>query len=443
MGQAPIRTVPSVPPWRIRLRRGGVFWRPEAGGRTSFAPYRRECGWIPLLGLLLVAGGCADSGPSPVTLNTVERWLLRYTAPPPKGLPAPRPPRMVYIDAEALAHHAPDWQLADALENLSRPVPPRLLEQALPVPPAPLTPLRVAMTPEAVMPAVTLKAGPNPALVRGEEIRAVDALVADAQQRQTKLAAAEYDIANQHLQQQIAAAQRQRLVELQPAQLSPEDQNRLTNLRLSLLRNLSRTPQERAASEAELDQLLRTWSDELRQQEAAHRARMDEIYNRIPAQMRAAGESQIAAAAATKQADRLLQRETVRDQQEDLIGADLAAAQLAIEAHLPAGLTLSPGGETSWPQEFRNLPPEVTSTARFPYSGAGSVPISTPDSAGESTRIARLRAKARLDADAWARLAALKLGAVWSQNRRYPDETKAALAVLFSSMSTGTHPNTL
>lgn len=416
---------------------------PRANPRST--PRSRPAGWQTVLAKWFQAASRPRAGAAPTARA------------------ATRPE--VTIDVAAIARRHPAWRLADALER-GGPVPVALstlqLSRQRLAAPMPFGPLRVAPPGGAAgfsrdeLRVEVKELGRLEVEARVKQERAINAFIADVTTRQTAARSAEAQALRAGLEEDVAAAKRLNLPELQPALPSDPVQLEMTNLRLDLLRNVYTTPQARAQALQRLHELEAQWEATLRSQEAQRLQELQEARVQRPLQIREQGEAHIKAtldAAAQRDA---AARQSVLSAQQARIVQDLKPDQPGLAITLPAaslpGQQLPGQGAAGAQASGQQHPAAARHPGVLPVSGPQNIhktspPAATsaaykslPDQSGRrAEEIRALRAQAWSDARRWTRIAASRAGWHWNEgagNRGgavsnvLPDRTQDVLRIL-------------
>ena len=376
--------------------------------------------------------GSVSAALAKIDADTVRAWVNRWTA--PSGVAAAGRPPEVRIDADALARRHPAWLLADTLQEggilPSSPQIARVL--AVPAPNFSPLPLPDVLERTQVLPARTVGENFDSTAARNRQAAALNRFFNSAEARDALRARDEAFLARRALEDAIAATQRTAISELDLSLISPEVALELTNLRLQLLRALSRTPAQRAATRAEIREIEERYARILAEQLALQAARQREANIDLPIRQRREGLARIERESQTNAQQEAQQRRAVSIETRSRLERDFARESADLRLVLPPArsvgdLAVRPQRPNS--QFFETSAPNPASIGpRENEALASTQPI-------DSQVASRLRAKARSEARQWARLVAAQLGSRWNNKPGNPDRTAAALAILFPTSS--------
>lgn len=383
-----------------------------------------------------------------IDAQTMRAWVNRWTS--LEGATHQNGPRLVRIDAEILARRHPAWRLADALEagtiSPSAPQIARELDLAEPgaIPPNGRLGALDGFGAMRILPAVTLRDKAAISVESAKQSAALYSFFRAAAARDRRREADEAFLSRRALEDAIAAARNRAVPELDLSQIPPEVALELTNLRLQLLRNLSKTPAQRAAAREEIRRIEARINQVWREETARQAARIRAARVDLPNQMRRAEQERIARQARSETQQRAAARRAVERETLNLLRPDVRA-DAALRLDLPPAHTLSPPDFTpSSALESRALRPDAQffeTAARRASSQAltskereavtnSRIPFARSKRSTPAT-IAILRQKARSQAAEWAQLVAGNLGATRTDLSGAPDATEAALEILF------------
>ncbi|HEX8463979.1 MAG TPA: hypothetical protein VF627_05110, partial [Abditibacterium sp.] len=225
------------------------------------------------------------------------------------------------------------------------------------------------------------------------------------------------------------AARRGAVAELDLSLVPPEVALELTNLRLQLLRNLAKTPAQRAAAREELEAIEARYAQIWREQTALQAERLRQLTLEAPARAAREGLASIAqenaAATRTRAAARRAEERRLAAQ----LAADLARSGTDLSLRLPAA-RIVPAVQSARQQSNS----QVFETSSAPLASAEAIearPLSSTRRL-DAALLAGLRRQARDEAREWARLVAARWGSRWSQKPDVPDRTGAAVQELFA-----------
>lgn len=377
-----------------------------------------------------------------IDAETVRAYLERWTKAEKTTLSGARP--AVYIDSNALARRHPAWRLADGLERGAVSPSDPQIQRAL---------ARVQVQNRfagggagAGIAARQLEKG---RIVPGQIVRAeagnpasvslrngeLDPFFAQSAARDALRARDEAFLARRAIEDAAELARRGAVPEADLPELTPEEALELLNLRLQLLRNLSRTPAQRLAAREEIRVIEARYAALLKAQADAQAARLRAATRDIPNQTRRAGLLQIERAARLTAQKQAAIRRDLLSENRLRVRRDLASAS-ALQLELPKvfSLDLRSSARTQNALDFSSskLPTDFFETARL--SGASKAPLESiqlPARQDRAKTVRRLRQQARLEAAQWARRIASHRGATWSQAKIAPDATAEAIKVAF------------
>ncbi len=370
---------------------------------------------------------------------TLRAYVERWTNPEKAGVSNARP--AIYIDPDALERRHPAWRLANEMERGAvSPSSPRILRALAPISvenrlagdpgKAPQSPSNRAVS------GVVISDRDANRAVNSSSNRGLDQFFAQSAAREALRARDETFLARRALDDATALARRGAVSEADLPTLSPEEALELLNLRLELLRNLSRTPAQREAAREEIRAIEARYAALLKRQTEAQAARLRAATLDIPNRLRREGLLQIerqARITARKQAD--LRRELAQETRA-LARRDFASLP-ALQVELPKVRPLSSTGiSRSFAPSAPQPPAEFFETARLGRASNAPLEAQRTDSIQNRAQIVvRLRRQARFEALQWARRAASNLGGTWSQSKTAPDRTQSALEILFPTTS--------
>lgn len=370
-----------------------------------------------------------------IDAQTVRAYIARWTKPDEIARAGAR--RAVFINAEVLARRHPAWRLADDLERGAvSPSTPRIARALQTEKTASFlarnTPEKLASLTRD-FPGAVLNVGGADSISGARQNRALDQFLAQSANRDTLRAREDAFLARRALEAATDLARRGAVAELDLPVLPPDVALELLNLRLELLRNLARTPAQRAATRVEIRAIEARYEAILKQQTNLQAARLRAATVDMPERVRREGLQKLESAAqitAQKQAQsrRALALETQARWRRDLESSD--ALRLVLP---PVRSVLRPETRVSNPVSPRAFTTKADFFEPTPSAVASNAPLETRTTAtGARARIAnQLRQKARLDAAQWARSCAATLGATWNNSRSAPDVTNQALQIVF------------
>ncbi len=395
-----------------------------------------------------------------IDAKTVTAWVNRWTS--SNATFAGNEARPVRIDVETLARRHPAWRLADLLERGAiSPAAPQIARALKPFgevrgnaafESAAFDPtFSGAFGETRILPARTLRDqsggfGASTANRSG----AFDEFFRDLATRDALRARDDEFLARRALEDSIAAAQNGAVPELNLSMMPPELVLELTNLRLQLLRNLSKTPAARAAVREEIRAIqTRTdqiWRDETARQAALLRAARFEI----PLEKRRQGNAEIARQSRLSLQNRAETRRAVAREMDIAANSSPTTAprsEADLKLEWPATRALSNsdfGAFAGSRSRFPRSDPQFFETgnqkpaSEAPFEAERILQRAANDQTGKRSTsgiVTALRREARVKATEWAQLAALRLGARRSQAPESPDATAAALEILFPTSS--------
>ncbi|HEX9998564.1 MAG TPA: hypothetical protein VGB45_15600 [Abditibacterium sp.] len=367
-----------------------------------------------------------------IDAKTVRAWVDRWSA--PGGLAAQNRPRAVRIDAETLARRHPAWLLANSLENGTiSPASPQIARVlAMSGPSTSLTlPLKPSEATQTLPPKVV---GENfeGNTAKNRQNAALNRFFADAAARDALRGRDEAFLSRRALEDSIAAAQRGAVDAIDLSLVPPDVALELTNLRLQLVRNLAKTPAERAAARAELERIEERYAQIWREQTALQAARLREVSRDLPTRQRREGLERITRESAIQTEKRNEARREATQIASARLSQDFGDRNADLRLVLPparAVRSVSGIGSNLDNLQFEGFietnPTVLPSMAAREKEALGSA-VSF-----QSQQTAKLRAKARSEAKQWATLVAMQLGSQWDNAPSNPDRTAAALAILF------------
>jgi hypothetical protein len=426
------------PPRRPSLgRSGGVFLL-----ALGLAPLLGGCSWTPP-SLLPVATPppvavqrqkeaarfrSVNEAFSKLDAKTVNAWIDRWTN--PGAASRPGAPKAVRIDTDALARRHPAWQLAAALEKGAISPDSPQIARALAVGGPAFTPASLPgdLTPVTRVPVRTVRDRFNGQQARQRQSDALDQFFTSAAARDRLRDRDEAYLARRNLEDAIAAAQRGAVAELDLSLIPDDVALELTNLRLELLRTLSRTAAQRAASRARIQAIEARFVELWRQQTELQAARVREATIGLPARLRLEGRARIEREAQSEAEKRSLTRLAVAQEAKRDLRADFARPVPDLTLVLPATRRV---GDV--PIRTGRRGAELFETMPLPLSSTGRRNRQALATSGrfDSRVVSALRAKAQREAREWATLVAAQLGSRWDNNLSNPDKTATALAILF------------
>ncbi len=383
-----------------------------------------------------------------IDAKTVTAWVNRWTS---SEATAPQNgPKLVRIDTEVLARRHPAWLLADAVERGTiEPTAPqigRVLNVAMASGNASTSGQNAALDAEnafsavRIQPAVTLREKTEFAGAAVRQSAALEGFFRSVASRDAVRGRDEAILSRRALEDSIATAQRGAVPELDLSLLPPEITLELTNLRLQLLRNLSKTPAQRAAAREEIRIIEARYAQILREETARQAAKLRQARIETPRQNRSAGLEKIAREIELEAQNRAGSRRSLALEAQNRVRVDFDSNS-TLNLALPSSRALSragfnsPGFDPAGVSARSNLPDaQFFETAA---SGAASqAPIPNGRELAASKKPARsvvaaLRGRARKEAGEWAQLVAGNLGATWSASPNAPDATQEALEKLF------------
>jgi hypothetical protein len=366
--------------------------------------------------------------------KTVRSWIERWTA-TLEGSQT-RGPRAVRIDADVLARRHPAWILADELQKgaISPAAPQIARVMAVASPGVSIASAPGVSLPVSTLPARTLSENFDGEAARLRQNIALDKFFASAQARDALRGRDQAFLDARALEDAIASAQRGAVAELDLSLVPPDIALKMTNLRLQLLRSLSRTSAQRAASRAELQALQAEFVELWRQQTELQAARMREATINLPARLRSEGLERIAQSSQTEARKRFELRRVVAAEAKSRLRGDFIEGSPDLRLTLPATRRVGSvaarsvsGGGTSASQLIETTP------GKLPSVGIRNEGALLSRGGGDAKIVATLRSKARLEARQWASLVAAQLGSQWNNSASNPDRTAAALSILFPS----------
>ncbi len=365
-----------------------------------------------------------------IDAQTVRAWVNRWSA--PQGSSRAGAPREVSIDVEALARRHPAWILAEGLESGAvapdAPQIGRVLAVAAPAFPRVVAGENRVRT--SVLPARAVGENFDGLAARRRQDAALDRFFASAAARQSQRERDEAFLARRTLEDSIAAAGRGAVGEIDLSLLPPDVVLELTNLRLELLRNVAKTPAERAAASREIEAIEARYAAILSRQTALLEARLREATRDLPARQRREGLARLEREAQAEAQNRAAARREVSRESKNRLARDFGRENADLRLVLPpARAVKSASARENSPasQSFETAPALGASSGALKTRSAS---LATP-ARFETPTISRLRAKARLEARQWATLVAAQLGSRWNNEPGNPDRTAAALAILF------------
>ncbi len=399
-----------------------------------------------------------------IDAETVRAYIARWTQTPQNTAPGAR--RAVRIDAETLARRHPAWQLAGALENgaiePSNPQIAHVLLSAASVVAEGADASMLAAAPfsttsrtiAGVVVSANRGSAARTSAARTAQSRALDLLLAQSVARDATRARDVALLSRRALDDTVARAARGTVSPSQVPLLAPDLALELLNLRLQLLRNLARTPQQRAASRQQIRAIEARYNALLQREAAAQAASLRAATLEIPAQIRREGLLQIERDAGNAARQNAQIRAALAQQTRAQIRRDFAP-ESALQLALPPLRALPPlalppfalpnsAASPLIAADSSGAAPQFFETAR--QIDASKAPLAAKGEFSSRSRAqiaALLRRKARLDAALWSRSYAAHLGATWRQNAATasskapapdvttPDLTAAALQTIF------------
>lgn len=424
--------------------------------------FKRWCG-VAVCGVFLLAGCAAPPASPPVATKklvvknpnpklenpfsqaVVKRWLQNATASQVKNLQptSPQKPPAVYMNLDVLARRHPAWQLADALQNgAALPAAPKVsapqtvganLSSSSSRNNAPALPSPIPDR-ALVLPASQISSSAPKRSLRAEQEAALANFLAATQSRRDADVRSLTNLQINALEDEAEVAARRAVPELDPLLPAERTQLELINLRLQLLRNIPKTPEEEAAANARLDELEARWQRQLHEQAQNRAAAIENATITIPARLKLEGATRLAAQNATQSAQRRAAREELDARQNELLNRDFGADDLRLSLQLPSAQTVAAPQNASAIGVNRNFSKTSggvsPSNRALPRTGAAPAIFAGQRSA-QSRTILALRAQARTEAARWAQLAAAQEGWIWQNNPALPDQTARALDILF------------
>jgi len=388
---------------------------------------------------------------------TIRAYLERWSSAKKAGVSGAWP--TIYIDSNALARRHPAWRLADQLERGEvSPSSPQILRALAPI----SAENRFTGDSEKTAQSTSNRAVSG-VIVRDQsadfaadspQTRGFDRFLTQSAARDALRARDAAFLARRALEDATALARRRAVAEADLPTLSPEELLELLNLRLQLLRNLSRTPAQREAAREEIRAIEARYAALLKRQTQAEAARLRAATLEIPNRLRREGLLRIEAEArisAQKQAD--LRRELALENRNRARRDFGSLPSLQVElpplrsisrpptSRLPAPTSRLPAPTSRLPRSTSRAaqnPADFFETARREAASNAPLEAKTAVLGANRARIAaNLREQARAEAAQWARRAASNLGARLSQTpgKNSPDRTEAALQMLFPAVS--------
>lgn len=366
---------------------------------------------------------------SKIDAKTVKVWIDRWTS--SDGRVSATVPKAVRIDTAALMRRHPAWLLAAALENGAvAPDAPEIARVLAVASPAfsPARPQGSSFVPVTSVPARSIRDPFNGQAARRRQSDALDSFFSSATARDNLRGRDEAYLARRNLEDAITSAQRGAVSELDLTLIPPDVALRLTNLRLQLLRSLSRTPAQRAAARQEIRAIQAQFNELWRQQTDLQAARLREATIDLPARLRREGQARIETESRREAEARNMARLDVEREAKRDLRADFATPVPDLRLVLPA--TRRVGNMAARPEAggtnfFETTPPAL------PSSRNRERQVLASPSRFDPQVVAALRDKARLEARQWANLVAAQLGSRWDNSPSNPDRTAAALSILF------------
>lgn len=364
----------------------------------------------------------------------MQAWFARWGQIAAPQAP-PRPPAL-RIDAEVLARQHPAWRLADALERgLAAPDAPQIvramrtnaalngagfdaLRWPLELAPGDAPSTQPASTISVEMPDIAARQRAD-----WQRFFALDVARQQARRReQTLLARRDLEDAARILGGTVA--------ELDLSLLPPDVILELTNLRLKLVENLSKTRAQREAARAQIAAIEARYAQIWREQTARQNALLHYATVERPAQQRQLALARLSREVAAAAQRESAARDALRSQFQAVLRAD-EAARAPLRLALPPVRAVAVAGLSNPPRArslgTRENPDELLQTKATPRA---STATSSGKALAATTLARQLRAKARRDARQWAILVAARLGGRWSSDSGAPDRTDAALSLL-------------
>lgn len=380
--------------------------------------------------------GSLSAALAKIDAKTIAAYVARWKN--PDKIAAPGTGRAVYINTETLARRHPAWQLAAQLENGAvSPSSPRIAHFLTPAHPENLLLNSQASTqnlvPARAVPGAVVTASGALSLSPEMENRALSRFLAASAARDARRARDQAFLSRRALEDATALARRGALAELDLAVLSPEAALELLNLRLQLLRNLSRTPAQRAAARAEIAAIEARYAALLEVQTEAQAARLRAITTEIPARARRLGLQKIAREAQVIAQNQAQLRRALALENQTRLRRDFGAPdslRLALAPFRQVSIRQFSAAKTPAASN-RNAETDFFETGRMPLTSNPPLEAKSASSNARRALVARLRQQARLDAVQWARGCASRLGATWSRSNRAPDATAQALSLIF------------
>lgn len=367
-----------------------------------------------------------------IDAQTVRSWVNRWSA--PGGVAVTGRPPEVRIDADLLARRHPAWLLADSLQRGAISPSSPQIDRVLAVPAPSFSPLPApeVLAPIRVLPPRSVGENFEATAARNRQSAALNRFFSSVEARDTLRNRDEVFLSRRALEDAIAAAQRSAVTELDLSQISPEVALELTNLRLQLLRSLSRTPAQRAATRQEIRAIEERYAEILREQIALQAAKQREATLDLPIRQRREGLARIERESQANTLQEAGERRVVAVETRSRLESDFARESADLHLTLPPARAVG---------DIKILPDNSSSqifetTAALPASEWARANEALASKQPFDTQVAaRLRAKARSEARQWASLVAAQLGSRWSNKPGNPDRTAAALAILFPTSS--------
>lgn len=437
-------------PRRQKWRRGVFFGACATLGAGVLAVWSRALGpslaaWeeapLPLAAREAKRPGSLASNLAKIDAETVRAYLERWTNASQSPVADAR--RVVYIDAELLARRHPAWRLADQLErgaiSPSSPRIARVLKAATTEKTLANVPLGAALlsAPRAVAGVILSGNGANipPPTRQNQDL---DRFLAASAARDASRARDEAWLARRALEDATSTARRSAVPEVDLPLLPPEIALELVNLRLALLRNLARTPLQRAAAREEIRVIEARYAAVLQRQSDLQAARLRAATIDNPARLQR--EKQLEIERQTRittrkgaPARRDLALESQNRWRRD--AANEPPLRLALPPALPPFLAPRDAEKSTFSRRAPEQKAQIIETARRAAPSNAPLGTLTASSRQRQTIAGQLRLAARRQATEWARRSAVHLGATWSNipnpTAKVPDATARALEIVF------------
>ena len=334
------------------------------------------------------------------------------------------------IDVEALARRHPAWQLADTLERGSAsPSSPQIapLLQNLAAPSF-LTPPAGLDGNLSRRPAIVVRQNASSRAALSRQNAAVERFFASAAARDALRSRDEAFLSRRALENTITASRRGAVSELDLSLIPPDVALELTNLRLQLLRNLSKTPAQREAAREDIAAIEARYAQIWREQTALQALRLRQINVDAPVRAQREGLANIARASQVTTQNRAAARREVRSELQSQLSRDVARIDDDLTLSLPStpAVAAVQSAKRSATAQFFETPQEAVSSAKALDASSLASPRRS-----DAALVSQLRRQARDDAREWARLVAAQWGSRWSNNEGAPNRTGAAVQQLF------------